>query len=205
MERVVLTIGHSTHTFARFCELLVAQGVTTVADVRSTPYSVRNPHFNREALSIELKKQSIGYLYLGGELGGRPSDPSFYREGRVQYRRLEASGFFRAGLNRIRSGLENQRIALMCSEGDPLQCHRFVLVSRNLKDPDTRIQHILPTGSVESQQEAEIRLLKIHKLSQVDIFSQTEDLVDRAYQLQEVRIAYAQREEQVVGAPRNLV
>jgi hypothetical protein len=53
----------------------------------------------------------------------------------------------------------------------------------------------LPTGALESQEESERRLLKLHNLSHVDLFSRADEFLERAYRLQESRIAYAQRRE----------
>ena len=46
---IVFTIGHATHPFEAFLDLLRRRGVTALADVRSAPYSRLNPQFNREA------------------------------------------------------------------------------------------------------------------------------------------------------------
>ncbi len=73
---MIHTVGHSNHPIAHFLQLLQGQGVTLLADVRSTPYSRFNPQFRREPLIEALADQGIGYLFLGGELGARSKDPS---------------------------------------------------------------------------------------------------------------------------------
>ena len=190
MNRTLFTIGHSSHSLSRFCELLEQHHVTAVADVRSQPYSRRNPQFNRDALECELDRRGIVYVFLGAELGARPSDPDCYCDGKVQYDRLARTVLFRAGIERVRKGMERYTLALLCAEADPVQCHRTVLVCRHLKRAGLDIQHILPTGAVESQNESEHRLLKLHNLSGVDLFSGSDDLLEKAYRLQESRIAY---------------
>jgi len=67
----VLTIGHSTHSIAKFVELLRMHGATAVADVRSAPFSRFNPQFNKAALESALRENSISYVFLGKELGAR--------------------------------------------------------------------------------------------------------------------------------------
>lgn len=192
MTRILFTIGHSIHSVSQFCELLEGHHVTAVTDVRSVPYSRRNAEFNREALRAELKERGIAYTFLGNELGGRPSSPECYLDGRVQYDRLAATHLFRTGLERVRQGTERYRLALLCAEADPIQCHRTILVCRRLKESGLTIQHILPTGMLESQDESEERLLRLNKLSSVNLFSRADEILEEAYRLQEGRIAYTQ-------------
>src|SRR5437763_16551728 len=72
------TVGHSNHPCERFMQLLRAAGVTTVADVRSSPFSRRLPHFNRPGLERALRPLGIAYSFLGDLLGGRPEQPDVY-------------------------------------------------------------------------------------------------------------------------------
>ena len=65
----VLTIGHSTHAWKDFLDLLWAHRVKRVIDVRSIPRSRHNPQFNREILSAKLRAARIGYVHLP-KLGG---------------------------------------------------------------------------------------------------------------------------------------
>lgn len=82
----LFTIGHSNHDLAVFLRLLLEAGVTAVADVRSAPYSMRYPHYNRDELERELAGRDLVYVFLGDLLGGRPQRPSLYDpDGRVNY------------------------------------------------------------------------------------------------------------------------
>src|SRR4051794_8116259 len=99
-----MTIGHSTHSAARFVELLRQHHVTAVADVRSSPYSRHVPQFNRETLRSMLRENEIHYVFLGKELGARSTDPSCYVDGRVQYGRLATTSEFMEGIARILAG-----------------------------------------------------------------------------------------------------
>ena len=155
----VFTIGHSNHALADFLKLLHQHGVTVVADVRSAPYSRFNPHFNREALRDELKNGGIGYVYLGGELGGRSDDPACYRNGRICYERVARTPRFQDGLRRLAKGMAEHRIALMCSEKEPLHCHRTLLVGQALDAEGVDISHIHADGELESHAAAMDRLL----------------------------------------------
>src|SRR5690242_5342765 len=115
----VLTIGHSTLSWDRFIALLRTAGVTAIADVRTSPYSRLNPHFNREELREQLRLDGVSYVFLGKELGGRPSERRFYCDGVADYEKMAQSIDFGKGVDRLVDGAKKYRIALMCSERDP--------------------------------------------------------------------------------------
>src|SRR4051794_40364669 len=77
----IYTIGHSNLAIERFVEMLVDNGIQTLVDVRSAPYTQYTPHFNREALAKTLETHGIVYAFAGEYLGGRPKDPTCYRGG----------------------------------------------------------------------------------------------------------------------------
>jgi uncharacterized protein (DUF488 family) len=156
MKRVsppLYTIGHSNHAIERFVALLIRHEITALGDVRSFPRSRFNPHYNRDALDARLRAAGISYVFLGDALGGKRDDPA-----ERDYRRIAASASFQAGLARVRDGATRHRIALMCAEKDPLDCHRFMLVCRHLRE-SLSITHILADGALEPQPETEDRLL----------------------------------------------
>jgi uncharacterized protein (DUF488 family) len=156
----VFTIGHSNHSSERFLALLQGAGITAVADVRSIPQSRRWPHFSRARIERWLADAGIAYVFLGAELGGRPADPALMREGRADYDLMAATLSFQAGLERVIEGAKRHRIALMCAEREPLDCHRFLLVSRRLHDREVPLCHILADGSIEPHETTEARLLQ---------------------------------------------
>lgn len=187
----VLTIGHSNHSSDAFIKLLSDHEVEVVVDVRSTPYSRFNPQFDREQLKIDLKAHGIGYIFLGKELGVRSKDPSHYESGRVQYAQLAETDAFWQGIGRVVRGAAEHRIALMCSEGEPLACHRTLLVSRVLVDDcGISVGHILPDGRLESYNEAVDRLLLITKRAENDFFLSRRERIAQAMEYQERRVAY---------------
>jgi len=156
----VFTIGHSNHSSERFLALLQGAGITAVADVRSIPQSRRCPQFGRARIERSLADAGIAYVFLGAELGGRPQDPALMRDGRPDYERMAATPTFRAGLDRVLKGAGRHCIALMCAERDPIDCHRFLLVSRHLHEGGAQLRHILADGSIEPQEATELRLFK---------------------------------------------
>ena len=158
----VLTVGHSTNAVEAFLALLRRHDVSAVADVRSAPYSRFNPAFNREALAQSLAAHRIEYVFLGRELGGRPDDPSCYEDGRVCYERIGPTPWFRRGLDRVVRGAARHRIALMCAEREPLECHRALLVAPALVARGVSVGHILAGGGLEPHAGAMDRLLAMH-------------------------------------------
>lgn len=186
----VYTVGHSTHTIEKFLDLLERNGITALADVRSSPFSRHNPQFNKDVLSAELKKHGIAYVFVGKELGARSDDPSCYEGGKVRYGRLATTGLFKEGLDRVLSGAQKYRVALMCAEKEPLDCHRTLLVSRALEQRGVSIVHILSDGGLEPQQKTMSRLLDLVGLPQEDMFRSHEELVETACELREQKIAY---------------
>jgi uncharacterized protein (DUF488 family) len=188
--RQILTIGHSTYPIERFVELLRRNGVTAVADVRSSPFSRYNPQFNKEALQVALKDEGIAYIFMGRELGGRSPDKGCYVDGRIQYDRVARTAFFQEGIERVRKGAGEYRIALMCAEKEPLDCHRTLLVARALDKAGERVGHIHADGHVEPHAEAMQRLLDLVGLPREDMFRSGEELEEEAVRGQAGRVAY---------------
>ncbi len=191
MQNRIFTIGHSTHPQECFIALLRQHGVTALCDVRSKPYSRVNPQFNREELEKALLAHGIAYRFLGKELGARSDDPNCYEGGKVRYSRLAETGLFKLGIKRVLRGIKDDfRIALMCAEKEPLDCHRTILVARHLAALGVAIEHIHADGHLESHADALRRLAQILNLAEEDMFHSREELLSDAYRRQEQRIAY---------------
>ncbi len=190
VQDTVFTIGHSTHPQANFIELLQRHGITALCDVRSKPYSRTNPQFNREELKRSLRECGIRYVFLGKELGARSDDPACYEHGKVQYDRLASTDLFRHGIERVQEGMKGYRLALMCAEKEPLECHRTILVARHLAALGINVEHIHADGRLESHTAALSRLARMHNLLEDDMFRSREELLADAYHRQEERIAY---------------
>lgn len=186
----IFSIGHSTLPLESFIALLKQQHIDTVCDVRSQPYSRACPHFSREMMQHELAKHAIMYVFLGNELGARSSDPSLYVNGKVSYDRLAGSALFQRGLREIQDLALTSCVALMCAEGEPLACHRTILVSRYLQTNGYPVAHILGTGAVETHEDIMNRLLRILGLPESDMFKSRDEILAEAYSIQGKRIAY---------------
>lgn len=191
MPAPLFTIGHSNHELDYFLGLLKQHGITAVADVRSVPWSRFVPHFNRDALKESVEKIGIAYVYLGKELGGRSDNRACYNEnGRIEYARLIEQPDFLAGMERIKKGMQQFRVALMCAEKRPTECHRTLLLARYLTEINVPITHIHADGKLETQKELELRMLEQCELPTNDLFRAQDEMIDEAYQIQSDRVAY---------------
>jgi uncharacterized protein (DUF488 family) len=147
------TLGHSNHDFETWLALVRLHSIEVVVDTRSSPYSKYVPQFDKELMQRSLEKAGIRYLFLGDELGGRPSNADYYdAKGRVLYSRLCDDARFQAAIARLESGMERYRVALLCGEEDPAHCHRRLLIGRVLTEHGHTMIHIRGDGRLESDE-----------------------------------------------------
>jgi len=192
------TVGHSTLETESFIALIKAHSINCVIDVRSVPWSAHVPRFNRDVLQHALENTDIIYLFMGDCLGARYDDPGLlFPDGRVDFSKVSGLDTFLHGIGRVVEGMEKgYRIALMCAEKDPFECHRFVLVSRELAERNIRVEHIISETVLIDQAELEARLLEKYfkKRSQLSLFAPNKserELLAEAYALRNRDIAYA--------------
>ncbi len=196
----ILTVGHSNHPLPRFLGLLKSAEVTAVADVRSAPVSRFVPHFNKATLATSLAESGIVYVFLGKELGGRPGHPALFCDGVADYERMAMLPSFKEGIERLIQRAREERMAVMCAEADPLDCHRCLLVGRALAEVDIDVAHILSSGEIVPQAEAEGRLLCLAGLGEADLLlGNRAERIAEAYRARARKVAYAARKEPVSG------
>ncbi|MFI8881010.1 MULTISPECIES: DUF488 domain-containing protein [unclassified Streptomyces] len=181
--------------------LLQKHGITAIADVRSLPASRFTPQFNRHAVERALQEVDIKYVFLGKELGARTEDLTCYVDGRVRYDRLARTSDFDSGIKRLRRGSQSERIAVMCTEQEPLDCHRCVLIARVLERDEIRVEHIHGDGHVEDHESAMRRLMTNFGLDQEDLFRTPVERLQEALDRQEQRIAYVNEDLRIGGTP----
>lgn len=191
----VYTVGHSNHPAEVFLGLMLRHGVEEVVDVRSAPHSRYNPQFNRKALQAALAAAGVGYVFMGEELGGRPANPSCYdSEGRVQYDRLAETEAFKGGVRQVVRWAGERRLALMCSEKEPLACHRTLLIAQVLAARGLAVAHMLADGNLESHAAVMNRLLDRLQLPRDgDLFRSREQCLADAVKRQARQVAYIGR------------
>lgn len=194
--REIYTIGHSILEVDKFISLLKDNNIDTIVDVRSIPYSKFASQFNKETLKHYLKENNIYYIYMGNSLGARYEDKALlFDDGKVNFKKVQETISFQNGISRLEKGLsKGYKIALMCSEKEAFDCHRFVLISEFLARNGISIKHIYP-DKVVSQEFLEQKLLKKYekKLPVANLFDQeiTDELrLKLAYEFRNKDIAY---------------
>ena len=149
-QKIIYTIGHSTHTLEDFIAMLKSFEIELLADIRSYPGSRKFPHFNKEILSVSLSENDIEYIHLR-ELGGRrkvkaDSCNTGWRvaafRGYADY--METENFEKA-IRELEQIASEKRVAYMCAEAVWWRCHRS-LVSDYLKHNGWTVLHIMGIG-----------------------------------------------------------
>jgi uncharacterized protein (DUF488 family) len=199
MTSTVYSLGHSNLPIDAFLALLRHAEISAIADVRSSPHSSRSPWFGQKELKQSLRSVGIAYAFLGKELGGRPRDPALYRAGVADYSAMAATLPYLQGLERLLAGAERHRVAMVCSEKDPLECHRCLLVGRSLSELGVDTCHVHHSGSQELQSQAIERLLREERVPMEDMLWPWDDRVNEAFRRRNHRVAYS------LNAQRNSV
>ena len=203
---MLFTIGHTNHSQEEFLQLLRANNITYLLDVRSTPFSQFTSQFNKDVIAAFLKKNGVNYNHMGKFFGARPMDKSLYTEqGYLDFEKARASENFQKGLENVTLGLDKGfNIALMCTEKDPFDCHRAIMVARGFELKGIDVCHILPDGKIITQTELNNRLLDKYypDRNQMSLFSEISSLSEEevlvlAYRRRNADIGYhIQNEEE---------
>ena len=166
----IYTIGYGSRTIVQFVEVLQRYEIEYLVDVRSAPYSRYKPEFSKAELAEALQQHNIRYMFMGDTLGGHPDDEHCYVNGVVDYERVKATQFYADGIVRLQTAFsQQQRIALMCSEGKPETCHRSKLIGATLTDGEIPVVHIDENDAPQSQAEIINRLTG----GQLSLFGET--------------------------------
>lgn len=191
-NNTIFTIGYSVLEINEFIEILKKFKIDVLADVRSQPFSRHKPEYNKHSLSKFLNKENIKYIFLGEECGARISNLECYINGKANYSLIANTDSFKNCLNRIKKGMKKYNICLMCAEKDPINCHRTILICRNLRFNNFDIKHIIAKGNIEDHSKLEKRLMKLHKIQENDFFISKKELIEKAYDIQSEKIAYTE-------------
>ena len=176
----VYTIGHSNLHDYQFFELLHQYEITVVADVRSSPNSQYVPQFNRGVLEFAMLNAGFDYQFFGDTLGGRPDDRRCYfaqeiPEGKadylhlVDYEKVMTMSFFLEGIEKLKAIAETDSLVVMCSEGDPSECHRHHMIAKFLLREGYSVKHILKDSTLVSAVQLP-SLPKNDNSTQLDLF-----------------------------------
>ncbi len=197
-NKIIYTIGHSTHELGDFLSILTKYSINCIVDVRSAPFSSRVPHFNKEDLRQQMEKHGIVYLHLPKAFGARQKDTKLLNEtGRVDFEKVRQTDSFKEGIDKLHRCIEQAlTVSLMCSEANPLDCHRFSMISYQLVKDDFLVKHILKDGCVVGNDELERRLLAKYsqKIASEALFENNNisnaSLVELAYKLSNKDIGF---------------
>jgi len=156
MAHSLWTIGHSTRPIEEFIELLQAHGIQLLVDVRTIPYSRRNPQFNTEALAESLIKAGLQYRHVAALGGRRKSRPDSINLG---WRNLGFRGYadymqtdaFWGALEELMAHGKNRATAIMCAEAVPWRCHRS-LIADALVSRGWTVRHVLTAAEAQPHQ-----------------------------------------------------
>lgn len=179
IKSTIYSIGHGNKKTKEFINELKSFNIQYLIDIRSKPFSKWNPQFNKSSIESILHNNQIAYIFAGDTLGGLPDDSSCYDyEGKVVYDLIKEKDFFKNGLERLKTASQKQpRVAIMCSESNPEECHRSKLIGQELLKNDISIQHIVATNRVKNQQTVMNELTK--GKGTIDLFGNEPELTSR--------------------------
>lgn len=227
MKQIIYTVGHSNQSADEFLQLITPQGINCIIDVRSTPYSKYTPQFNEDVLKSYLSQHGILYAPFGKHFGARREDclneVEITKRGQTTTQRqvdfemgIKTKAFLE-GVERIKVALsQDRKIAFLCSEADPLSCHRFSFISRYFYENGFEVLHIVrsnDTGKSVTISHHELENMMInnyvarHKLKPLasqagclsfdfgeDSYSESDQRVD-AYRIKNREIGWVANEE----------
>lgn len=203
MSNILYTIGHSQHELEYFVSILKRHGINHLLDVRSTPYSQFATNYNRENIREVLKNAGIQYTFMGTYFGARPDDEELYtREGYLNFEKARKTDRFKMGVENIIRGIQaGNIISLMCTEKDPIACHRAIMVARTFYECGIEVQHIMADGTLQSHEILQQRLLDIYfpNRYQFSLFEDAkpdDECLIEAYQCHNAQIGYHKEQEE---------
>ncbi len=177
------TIGHSTFDTELFLKRLQDNDIGFVIDVRSTPFSKYANQYNKDRIEKFLKENDINYFHMGEHFGARQKDTKYYPHEYLDFELFRNSDIFQKGMKNIERGLEKYNIALMCTEKDPIDCHRAIMVGRGFELDGVDVGHIMPDGNLLTQKDFNDRLLELYfpDRYQYSLFDTEEKKTDEEY------------------------
>lgn len=193
MGDTIYTIGYSGFKIDDFVKTLKDNGISVVIDVRSLPYSQFHPDYNKEHLAKVLESAKIYYRSYAAEFGARQENRKYYPNGYLDFELFAQSEAFLSGYEKIKRSMEKGFvIALMCSEKEPIECHRALLVARAFHDAGYTVLHLLPDDEPITQDDLVIELFTGKKpiKGQISAFPPSKECIDKAYKKQNEKIGY---------------
>lgn len=186
-----MTVGYGNMNVKEFINKIKSLRINCIVDVRTRPYSKYNLGFNKEELRDRLNDEGISYFWFGNKLGGRYDKIKYCNnQGIVDYEKVALCEKFIEGIKEFEKLIFKYNVCIMCSEKDPLKCHRFLLISRALKQYN--IYHILSDGNLIKNADLERMMFSFHgNLNQLSLFDNEQESFEvRSYREQGFKTAY---------------
>ena len=191
-KRGFMTVGYGNMDVRDFVGRIKSLRANCIVDVRTRPYSKYNMAFNKEELRDRLNEEGITYFWFGNKLGGKYDKIKYCdNQGRVDYEKVAESEKFIEGIKEFEQLIYKYNVCIMCSEKDPMKCHRFLLISRALKEYN--IHHIMPDFTLVKNADLEKRLFDLYgDMRQVSLFDEenAESIEELAYRKHGLKTAY---------------
>jgi|SRR5687768_8589325 len=142
MARTALfTIGYEGRALDELIAILASHGIERVIDVRELPLS-RRRGFSKTPLGDALGAAGIEYVHV--RAAGNP-----YRRLKDEIPRDELLAKYKAHIAKAHDAVaavvdeaRGHRVALLCFEADPDQCHRSLLAPRVAKQLRTSVRNL---------------------------------------------------------------
>lgn len=194
----LFTIGHSNYEVNYFINIVKKYKINCIVDVRSIPYSKYSPQYNKENIKKLLKINKINYIYMGKEFGAMRTAKTLYtKEGYVDFEKVKYDKDFKLGINRVKVGVEKgYNIAFMCSEKNPTDCHRCILIGRTFKELGYNIINIIDENKYKLQNDIEKELIETYypDRNQISLIPEmnlsNEELINNVYKFKNREIGY---------------
>jgi uncharacterized protein (DUF488 family) len=199
--KLCFTIGYGIYPIDQFITFIQKISIDVIIDVRSSPYSRFNPHFNRENLEKSLIMNNIDYRFLGDKIGGRYTDPGLlFPDGTVNYKKVQNTEKFQEGINEVLSIIfSGKKLALMCVEKEPERCHRFALISPVLQSKGISVIHICPDMRLQANEDLEQELVKlVGDRKQTTIIDDPVNQIEAMYEKLNKKIAHKAKDHKSV-------
>ena len=145
-------IGHSNHPLELFREMLEREKISVLYDIRMIPFSRYVPQYNQTTFPDVLTDWGIEYRYhnnIGPRVEG---DEPLYDGSGFRYDKALKRERIVKGLKVLVDDLaEEDVVAVMATKREPLECHRFLILSRVLKGMGHTVKHILPDETLATE------------------------------------------------------
>ncbi len=149
----IYTAGHGARTIDALLALLGAAKIGVLVDVRLRPVSRRYPHFSQRQLGEALDEHAIEYVFEGRALGGfREPGPNCRHSALASdafrgYAEQMATPEFRAAADRVLARAAGARLAVLCAERFPVDCHRNLLAD-HFATRGAEVIHLIDPGQL---------------------------------------------------------